>query len=126
MKKMFFAFRGVIEISNDMTEEQVRNALKHYVGMEDLSKNNPLDLGEQIAPKRITYKSVSVREEVTGEETRYETDNATARELASKLNSAATECGDFPVINSLVMPVPGGDGFSYVVYHKGDDQFELE
>lgn len=42
------------------------------------------------------------------------------------LDDAAEAIGDHPVINSLTMPVPGGDGFSYVVYHRGDDHFELE
>lgn len=55
-----------------------------------------------------------------------ETDNIMASELAQKLLAAVSELGDKPVINSLTMPVPGGDGFSYVVYHKGDDHFELE
>lgn len=47
-------------------------------------------------------------------------------ELARKLNAAVEANGDHPVINSLTMPVPAGDGFNYVVYHKGDDHFELE
>lgn len=49
-----------------------------------------------------------------------------ATELASKLLSAVSECGDHIVINSLTMPCPAGDSFGYVVYHKGDDYFELE
>lgn len=55
-----------------------------------------------------------------------ETDNIMATELARKLNAAVEANGDHPVINSLTMPVPAGDGFSYVVFHKGDDHFELE
>lgn len=57
---------------------------------------------------------------------REETDSIMATELARKLNAAVEDCGDQPVINSLTMPVLGGDGFSYVVYHRGDDHFELE
>lgn len=60
------------------------------------------------------------------EELREETDSIMATELARKLNAAVEANGDHPVINSLTMPVPGGDGFSYVVYHRGDDHFELE
>lgn len=55
-----------------------------------------------------------------------ETDNIMASELVRKLNAAIEAHGDKPVFNSLTMPVPGGDPFSYVVYHKGDDHFELE
>ena len=62
----------------------------------------------------------------TKEELREETDSIMATELARKLNAAVEAIGDHPVINSLTMPVPGGDGFSYVVYHRGDDHFELE
>lgn len=62
----------------------------------------------------------------TKEELREETGSIMATELARKLNAAVEDCGDHPVINSLTMPVPGGDGFSYVVYHRGDDHFELE
>lgn len=52
--------------------------------------------------------------------------NLALMKLARKLNAAVEVCGDHPVINSLTMPVPGGDGFSYVVHHRGDDHFELE
>ena len=62
----------------------------------------------------------------TKEELREETDSIMATELARKLNAAVEANGDHSVINSLTMPVPGGDGFSYVVYHLGDDHFELE
>lgn len=62
----------------------------------------------------------------TKEELREETDFIMATELVRKLNAAVEANGDHPVINSLTMPVPGGDGFSYVVYHRGDDHFELE
>lgn len=56
----------------------------------------------------------------------YETDTIMASELVRKLNAAIEANGDMPVINSRTMPVPAGDPFSYVVYHKGDDHFELE
>lgn len=49
-----------------------------------------------------------------------------ASELARKLNAAVEANGDHPVINSLTLPVSSGKPFSAVIYHKGDDHFELE
>lgn len=80
-------------------------------------------LSERLAYQGLLKEVDAINKNATE---RLETDNIMASELARKLNAAVEANGDHPVINSLTMPVPGGDGFSYVVYHKGDDHFELE
>lgn len=83
-------------------------------------ENNTLEFLDPVSFNR-TFRVFHNKEEI-----REETDSIMATELARKLNAAVEDCGDHPVINSLTMPVLGGDGFSYVVYHRGDDHFELE
>ena len=83
-------------------------------------ENNTLEFFDPVSFNR-TFRVFHNKEEI-----REETDSIMATELARKLNAAVEAIGDYPVINSLTMSVPGGDGFSYVVYHRGDDHFELE
>ena len=125
MKRINFTLEGVTVVDDKVTPEQVKKALARYAGMTDLLEDNPVDLGFSSVPKGISYTSVKVSER-GGEMIRYEMNGTPATELASKLLSAVSECGDHIVINSLTMPCPAGDSFGYVVYHKGDDYFELE
>lgn len=125
MKKFNFILIGEVEVPDNVSQDEVKNALGYSAGLNGLHDDNPLQWRLQSLPEGVSLKSVTVREKGRGK-ILYELDNSTARELAGKLKNAAADCGDLPVINSLTMPVPAGDTFSYIVYHKGDKHFEME
>lgn len=125
MKRVFFKLEGMIDVPDDVTLEQVEEGLAFNVGLCSLSEGNSVDLGLQNLPKNVSYYSVEAQDDHCNKK-RYVADGVKATELANKLLAAASECGDLPVINSTVLPVPGGKSFQMVVYQKGDKYLELE
>lgn len=126
MKKIRFKLNGMIDVDDNVKAEEVERAISFQLGL--LKVENVRDIPNiaflSYVSRNTHYDSVELIDK--SNRIAFETDNVKASELANKLLSAVSECGDYPVLNSTEMPVPGGDPVSYVVYHKGDDHFNLE
>lgn len=131
MKRYKFTLHGFIDLPEDLPlkQEQLKTALSFLTGIskcrrEDLP-NLPNIAELHYISKNTRYYGVNVNDD-KGNLIKYEPDGVKASELAKKLLTAVSECGDYPVCNSTVMPVSSGDPVNMIVYHKGDNHFEFE
>ena len=129
MKRYLFTLEGFVDLPEELTLEQVETALSFLTGISKCQRQDLPNLPNiavlHYISKNTSYYGVNVNDD-KGNVIKYEPDGVKASKLANKLLIAVSECGDYPVCNSTVMPVSSGKPVNMIVYHKGDNHFEFE